>query len=368
MHVCNYRKVIILILAVLLVFSLSSCMLFPDEEVTRKVSYVNMDKLASYTTITPIRKDVEVTQEFPCVYIQLKEEELSFKLSDNYVGVVNVTKGDRVKKGDLLASLQMQDLDEEIQSLKAAIKLSEEKIKQLKDKATYDKKLIEVDYKYKNITKEERKRSIADIEVNLKGDLKAQENEIYIQNIRLKEKKKLYEDGKIYAPHDGIITFVMEDLASSLSKKDLPIIRLVNPKECAFEISGTDNIDNLKVGKTYTIDCISGSYKGTIVLVKNKKSSSKYLKINDQSTNLTLGENGTIHNKLQSRKGILTLPMGVVKEGDGFRYVYQVNKDNIKVMKKVEVGEETMEFTEIVSGLTEHDQVILDSMGGEENE
>ncbi len=368
MQECIYQKVMCFVLAMLLLCSLTSCMLLPDEKTTRKVSHVSMDKLTDYKTISPVRKDVEVTQEFSCVYKQLKEEELSFKLNDIRVSEVNVSVGAKVKKGDLLASLQIQDLDEEIHSLEAAIKLSKEIIKQLKYKADYDKEIIEIDYKYGNITQAERKRSIAEIDVNLEGDLKAKENEVYIQNLRMEEKKKYIEGAKIYAPCNGIVTFVAENLATSLSIKDLPIIKMIDPRECVFELIGTEDTTDLLVGQTYTVDCDSGSYKGTIALAKGEKSGTKYLKVNDQSISLTVNEKGTIHNKVESRKGILTLPMGVVREGDGFRYVYQVNEDNMKVMKKVEVGEETVQYTEIVKGLTENDLVIQEGMGGDENE
>ncbi len=353
-----FRRIICSILIGLFLCNLTGCMLLPKEEEERKVSFVKADELEQYSFISPERMDMEKNLDIPCVYRELEEELMSFKQGNQVVEDVFVEIGDAVTKGTLLASLRTADLDEEIKSLEESIKQIEQSVEQLKLAAESEKKYIELDYKYSKISKVERKQRVATIEDNLKINLEAKEDEMYIQNLRLKEKQEIMAGSRIYAPMDGVISYVKTELKESISQDNEAVIKMINPEKCAFEIFVTEESKYLKEGQTYTVDCDGGSYQGTIMPLTEKDPSYIYLQIKNPTMSLKVGDSGIIHYKADSRKNVLVLPTKKVHEGEGFNFVYVVNDDNIKAIHKVEIGLKTYDYVEIVSGLKDDDLVV----------
>ena len=207
------RKAMCSVLVVLLLFNLSSCMLFPKEEEERKVSFIKADKLEQYAFISPKRIDMEKYVDIPCSYRQRKEESLKFTVDGQLVEHVYCSAGDTVKKGTLLATLRTVDLEQEIMLLENAIGLMQRQIEQIKLKASYDKKYVELEYENKHIAKEEKEQRILMIEDSLKDELASKEDEKYIQTLRLKEKKE-----KLAGSRMSLLTS-----DGSLRKKRLPL-------------------------------------------------------------------------------------------------------------------------------------------------
>ena len=64
-QVSTYRQIICSIF-VRLLCNLLSCMLHPDEEVTRTVSFADTEVLKPYKTISPVREDLKKFLKFLC--------------------------------------------------------------------------------------------------------------------------------------------------------------------------------------------------------------------------------------------------------------------------------------------------------------
>ena len=353
-----FRKFMGSILIGLMLCDLTGCMLLPKEEEEHKVSYIKADVLDQYILISPQRVDIEKRTDISCIYKSVREENLSFKEDGQVVEEVYVNEGDRVKKGTLLANLRLADMEDEIKGIEDSITQTKQAINQLKLEASIEKENVEVDYKYNKISEKEKKQKISEIEYNLKSELEGKEDDIYIQNLRLKEKKEIVEGSKIYAPMDGVISYIEEELKDSLSKKDITVIKMIDSEKCAFEIYLSEQAATLKEGQTYTVDCEVGSFNGTILPYDKEKSSYIYLQIKNPPRNLSIGLSGIIHYAEDSRKNVLALPSNIVHKGEGYNFVYVINKDNIKVIQKVEVGLTTEKYAEIMSGLKEDDLVV----------
>ncbi len=353
-----YRNSLISILTGLLICNLTGCMLLPKEEQTRKVAYAKSDELEEYSLTKSQRMDLEKTLEIPCVYRQLEEESLSFHREKEMVVGVYVSKGQFVKKGMLLASLDTSTLKQEINMLEDQIEQAKQAIDQLQQKAEYDKKYIELDYKYKRVTKVEHDQTISTIEDNLETDVKSKSDEIYILNMRLEDKNETLSGSTIVAPMDGMISFVRTDLENSICEDGVAVIKLINPEKCAFEIYKSEETSFLHIGQTYSVESPVGTCEGTLLPPGKETDSYIYLKLNEIPGGLVVGDRGVLHYLADSKMNALVLPTAYVHDGEGFKFVYMLDENNIKVIRKVEVGLQTVEFTEIVSGLDENDSVI----------
>ncbi len=353
-----WQKVISTVLVGLLLCGLSGCMLLPQEKEEREVSFYKVEEIPQYSFISPERMDMEKVVDIPCVYRQKNDVQLSFNLANLRVNIVNVKSGDKVKKGTLLASLDMNDLEEEIKPLEQDIKLMKQSIEFLRLKASYDKQSAELEYKYNNITKVQMHQNIRTIEDNLKTEVEAKEDEIYIQNLMLEKKKKLLSEGKLYAPIDGVVSFVQEDLLGSLSEINSIVINMVDLSECAFEIYVSEDTGFLKTGEIYTVNCEGSSYEGTVLPQEGNKTGFIYLRLNKPPKNLSVGKNGFIRHLVAKKKNALVLPVDLIHKGEGYYFVYVVNKDNVKCIQKVEIGLKNNDYVEIVSGLKDDDKIL----------
>lgn len=352
-----FRKASISVLTVLLICNLSGCMLLPKEQEERKVTLAKADEVQEYTFISPRRMDLEKELDVGCTYRQMEQESLSFNLDDQIVNQVFVQEGDTVKKGDILATLQTEDMTSKIEEGKNTIEQVERSIKQDKQAAEAQKKQLALDYKYKKLSKAEYKRQLADVSDNLNLTLEEKEDEITIQKMRLQEEEELDKNSKILAPMDGTISYLKKDLLNSISKKGVAVFKMINPEKCAFEIFMNDDSKHLKDGQEYTVNCDGKLYTGKLMSIKGDESY-VYIRLNKTPTDLEVGTSGTIHFPVDSRKNALVLPIQLIHECEGENFVYVENEKKIKCMKKVTVGVQTTEYAEILSGLTEDDLVI----------
>lgn len=357
-RVSIYRIIMCSVLTSLLLFQLTGCMLLPKEEEERKVTFVKSDELQQYTFISPERIDLEKTVDIPCVYRQLEELNLGFQLDDHVVKGVYVNVRDAVKKGTLLAELEIGEMGDELKAMENEIESAKNAIEQIKLQASNDKENVELEYKYKHITKVEYNQRISEIQDNVKAATKEKEDAIYILNLRLKEKQDIISSSKIYAPIDGVISYVKTNLLDSMSEENIGVIKMIDPEKCAFEIYVSEDSTYLKEGETYTVEANGLSYEGVILGSDQENPSYIYLQMKEVPMNLEVGTSGAIRYLVDSRKDALVLPSKIIHEGEGFNFVYIVGDDNIKKIQKVEVGLKTEEYAEIVSGLEEDDYVI----------
>ena len=332
--ISSCRKVTYLILIGLLLCNLTGCMLLPKEEELKKVSFVKSDILDEYSFVTVERMDLEKSLNISCVYRQMQEEYLSFHVDDKEVEGVYVKIGDSVKKGSLLASLRVDELKDEINALEDSIEQIKHSISELKLKAKYDKEYVELEYKYSHLSKVEREQKILEIDDNLKSQLEGKENEITIKNLRLKEKQEILVGSKILAPIDGVVSYIMEDLENSKSQDNLAVIKMLNPEKCAFEIYNEGDASYLKVGEEYKVESEGITYEGTILPLESKKQSFLYLQPKETFTNMEVGQQGQINFVVESRKNVLALPNNVVHKAENYYFVYVIDEENIKRIKR----------------------------------
>ena len=81
-----------------------------------------------YTMETARRGDVVLSKSLNCVYVQAKEQQVSFGEGGKLIEKVHVMEGDYVKKGDLLAEVSMGTLEEDIAELEYRIAQNELKL------------------------------------------------------------------------------------------------------------------------------------------------------------------------------------------------------------------------------------------------
>lgn len=326
---------------------------------------------------------------------------------------LNFQVGSRVKKGDLIAVIDDRQILADIDNAKAQLATAEGNLRLTQD--TYPLKIKEqeaqinsikaqLDYAKINLKRSEElfKRGFATQD---EVDKNSREVNVLLANLnqaertldRLKEEFKKQLDiakanvdqskarlknleitlsyTKIYSPINGIVSQVAtqegETVVAGLSAPNL--ITILNPEKLEiWTYIDETNIGRIKVGQDveFTVDTYKDRvFKGKVDDIypqpEVKENIVYYLaivKIKPEDA-LSLKPDMTAHVKIytETRKNVLLVPNEAIKFEDGNYVVYQGDEKK-RIAKKVKIGVRDDRNTEIIEGLKEGEEVLIENI------
>lgn len=302
------------------------------------------------------------------------------KVGTRATGTLNRLKfqvGDYVKKGDLIVEIDDREILANIRNAEAAVEqqrrdLDAKRAQDLYNQMNYEReqRLLTREYTTKDsVERAKRELDVSRAQVEL-GKAKVREAEE-----KLKALKVSHSYTKIYAPISGYISSVAtqegETVVSGLSAPNL--ITVIDPTklEMWIYVDETD-IGRVKPGLNveYWVDAYRDRiYKGVIDRIypqpEIKENIVYYLAIVriDPDDALTLKPEMTSHVRIiiEEKANVIVVPNGAIRFEDRKNVVYVRSKDKT-VRQEVVPGVRDQSYTEITSGLTEGQQIIVPSM------
>jgi len=302
------------------------------------------------------------------------------KVGTRATGTLNRLKfqvGDYVKKGDLIVEIDDREILANIRNAEAAVEqqrrdLDAKRAQDLYNQTNYEReqRLLTREYTTKDsVERAKRELDVSRAQVEL-GKAKVREAEE-----KLKALKVSHSYTKIYAPISGYISSVAtqegETVVSGLSAPNL--ITVIDPTklEMWIYVDETD-IGRVKPGLNveYWVDAYRDRiYKGVIDRIypqpEIKENIVYYLAIVriDPDDALTLKPEMTSHVRIiiEQKANVIVVPNGAIRFEDRKNVVYVKSKDKT-VRQEVVPGVRDQSYTEITSGLTEGQQIIVPSM------
>jgi HlyD family secretion protein len=299
------------------------------------------------------------------------------KVGTRATGILNKLKyqvGDYVKKGDLIVEIDDREIQANLRNAEAVVEeqrmdLDAKKAQDVYNKTNYEReqRLLAKEYTTKdNVEKAKRELDVSRAQVEL-GKAKVREAQE-----KLKALKVSHSYTKIYSPISGYISSVAtqegETVVSGLAATSL--ITIIDPTklEMWIYVDETD-IGRVKPGLKveYWVDAYRDKvYKGVIDRIypqpELKENIVYYLAIVkiDPSDAVTLKPEMTSHVKIviEQKSNVLVVPNGAVRFEDRKNVVY-VKSGGKMVRQEVIPGVRDQRFTEIVSGLTEGQEIIV---------
>lgn len=336
---------------------LTGCALLPDEEI-RPSPVVHTMAKTEYELEIATKRDLVNFKNINCTYEQLKDEALSFGIGDLGVSKVYVETGDEVKKGDLLAELHMGDIDDQIYRLRHQIKVNEITLDYTKElmRLEIEKQLLL--FENGSLNQELYHKEVANIRDSYTATINNIEETLYLDNLALDANKAKRDQGRIYAGMDGIVTYVKPALLWRDSIKDEVVIRVIDNKQFAFK-ADTEYSSYFQEGDIVDITLrLGGKVYEAKVTHDRENPNIIYFELLEPVFELGVGARGTVTLILEEKNDVLSVSKGAIRSTEEFQYVYYLNEDGIRSMKKVTVGMETSEFVEITSGLETGDIII----------
>ena len=267
--------------------------------------------------------------------------------------------GDVVKKGQVIAQLEQEDLRAKVNEAKMNLKVIDANLELSQKSLQRMQNLYAKDYVSKDIVDVAERDYKAAI---------AQANQIR-ETIRFNETQMSYAD--IYAPISGVIASVTTQQGETVSASSLNVPTFVtivdlNRLEIYAYVDETD-IGKIKPGldATFTVDSFPDKdFKGkvtaiypkatiqdnvvyyiTIISIENPEGKLKP----DMTVNATI--------LLNKRENVLAVPNKAIKR-EGGKKVVTVLENNKPVQKAVRTGWKDSAYTEITDGLKEGDKVV----------
>lgn len=359
------EKIIIFILLFVLTLGLSGCNLAPNEEVLPDAPIIKTREIKPYRSVEVIQGDIIERVKVDCIYNAFDTEQLKFAISGKRIDHIYVSEGDYVEAGDLLADIEMSDLNEQIDKYIKSIELLEIRLsneKALKELAMRNYTMLSNTEGYQEQLGKKYETEI----LNYEDSINKLTNDIYIEQMRYESLKEEIKNRQIIAGINGIVSYVASFNRYDTSDKDKNVISIYDPDTMVFVVNNPDP-DLFKEGNSISVMTSGIEYKGTVIRPDEpedtdepkKKINEAYIKVEDKDNLLQSGDRGVITFTLTELYDVLYLPSVAVHEEDGKAFVYVEDKGGFKSMKEVVIGFQADRKVEIISGLEKGDSVII---------
>jgi HlyD family secretion protein len=298
------------------------------------------------------------------------------------IAKLRVKKGERVSKGQILLELWDDDLHAQEGLAQEQLKVSQSRVQEVcglaeaaereakRSQELRDKGFISVQMLDKALTEAAARKAACN---SAKGDIDQSRSRITMAQATLQRMT-------LRAPFDGVVADISGELGEYATPSPpgiltIPAIDLIDDS-CLYVSAPIDEVDaaKLKIGQRsrITLDAIKGrSFAGKVrriapyVLDLEKQARTVEVEVEfeklAQDENLLVGYSADVEIVYDARPQVLRVPTQTMLEGNRVLLL----KDGVLEERKLMTGLSNWEFAEVLSGLSEGDQVVssLDRAG-----
>lgn len=337
------RGLLLLVLSVALAVTASGCGLLPDEDEEEVLPTINPPKLSQKPVYT-VTTDTLESRVRGIGELKSREQEAMFFIDDGKrIKDVYVKPGDAVSAGQLLAELDVSDMERDLRQRQLRFRQNE-------------LQMIEILRKADEMEPEQLEQAKIDFElareelVNLEGKI---------------------SDAKLYASIDGtVISVSIAKGDTSGAYKTIMTIADLKQLTVAATIS-KDDLRQIAVGMETIVNInAAGEFRGKVAQLptatttqnsnETTDSLDKYLLVNIEPfpEGLNLGTPLSVIVVTNRRENVTVIPSAALRTHSGRNYVQVEEEDGTKREVDVEVGQQTSTLVEIINGLTPGQKVV----------
>src|SRR5579864_263098 len=326
-------------------------------------------------------------------FIPYQNVELHAKVA-GYIKHINVDIGDHVRKGQVLAVLEIPELVAEVQESEAGVHHAEEEIQKAQSdvsRAEADHVALHANAERLINTNKQRPGLIAEQELDdatakdraseaqvaaSKSALAAAKQQLAVAKANYEHYTALSEYAKITAPYDGVITWRFSDTGSLVqagtsSSSGLPVVTLAQINVLRLRIPVPESLAaKVRAGDTadVTVQATGEHFTGKVTrftdaLDTSTRTMQVEIDVPNPQYHLQPGMYADVHLNANSRPNVLTVPIEAIRRGENNTSVLVVDDQNRVQARDVQLGVESSRDAEIVAGLKEGEKVIVGNLG-----
>lgn len=299
-------------------------------------------------------------------------EELSF-IEDGMLGEFNVTTGDLVQEGQVLATLDIEAVNDQIKALETemeqAARLGEFSDRKLNAELEIAKIELEVLQKSQDVSKNElraKEIQIQQLETELAQTQELRQLELQNQTRKLAELNRKLSNAEIIAPFSGRIVYLssaekgsrMESYSTVICIADENRLHISSEYISEQIVNAADKVYAKVADKEYAISYVPLDMNEYVSLVLSGETMKTSFTVDEEIPDITTGQYVAIMLLDSYKTDVLVIPSNTLYRDEKGYYVYKI-VDNQRIRQDVTVGVTSEIEVEIVEGLQEGDVVYV---------
>ena len=338
-----------------------------------------------------IADSLEIASEFQ----PFQEVDVYAKVS-GYIQKLYVDYGTRVKQGQLLAVLEIPELQQQLQQDEASVRRSDQELTRAREdlnRAQSAYTVAHLTYTRLADVQKSRPELVAQQEIDVaKGkdleadaDVSAQkaalagaEQALLVAKAALGKDQAMFDYARMTAPFDGVITQIyartgaLLPAGTSSNKGDSALCRLAQNSLLRLVIPVPERaVPTIQIGQSVAV-AVSGvnrTFEGKIVRFSDQidmttRTMHTEVDVPNPKYELVSGMYASVKIPLRTAAKVLTLPVQAIQAGEsGKGTVLVVNGNNKVESRNVVLGLQSASDVEITSGLQENETVIFGAQG-----
>jgi len=352
-------------------------------------------KAVTAAVVKVARQDLTNSLEIASELEPFQEIEVYAKVS-GYIKKLHVEWGTHVKQGQLLAELEIPELQQQIQQDEAAVRRSEQdhlRAQEELNRAESAYNVAHLSYTRLADVQKSRPELVAQQEIDVahgmdieasagvsaaRDALSASQQEMISAKAALEKNRAMFAYSRMTAPFEGVVTEIyaytgaLLPAGTSSNKGTLALCRLSQNNILRLVIPVPERaVADIRAGEIVAIE-MSGTKKtfnGEIARFSGQidaqtRTMHTEVQVPNPKYELVPGMYASVKIPLHSARNVLTIPVqAVVSAGEGQGSVLLVKSDNRLEKRSVKLGLQSTTHFEVLSGLQQDDVVIFGEQG-----
>ena len=391
------RKLILLTLSVLLTGAAAlfngSCSRASKVEATGSTTPDASTVAVAKATVEGLSRGLNLTAEFK----PFQEVDLMAKVA-GYVKKINVDVGDRVREGQVLATLEIPEMADDRARAQAGVDRSQAEVARAKDQIQQAESAHEIAHlSYTRLAEVSKQKAglvaqqeiddahskdlVAEAQVSAaKSNLAAAEEQVHVNGAELQKIKTLFDYTSVTAPFAGVVTKRYADTGSMLqagtasNTQALPLVRLSENSLLRLILPVPESaVPTVHIGQQVEVrvPTLNRSFPGRVARFAEKvslatRTMDTEVDVPNPSLILIPGMYAEVNLTLDSRAHVVVVPVPAIEVGsdESSGQVFVVTPENLIDVRKVKLGLQTSTKVEILSGLQAGEMVVIGNRAG----
>lgn len=345
--------------------------------------------------VTPVtRRPVARTLTMSSELVPFQEIDV-FAKESGYVSKLYVDYGSKVHAGELLAVLEIPELQAQLQEDEAAIKSASDQVGTAQhqlNRVEAQRNVYHLQYTRLNNVAESKPGLVAQQEVDdaqgkdlaaqaqveaAKANLESVQSQLMVSQSKLVHDKALFDYSRITAPFSGVVTQRYANLgtlmqAGTTSSTAMPLVKLSEEGLYRLVIPVPETyVQYIKVGDPVNVkvNAVNRDFPGKIARFSfdvNGSTRTMHTEVDVPNPNGVLlpGVYAEATLTLDRRGDALVVPLQAVNQTGAQGTVYIVNSDDKVEPRTIVLGLQTENYVEVLSGLKEGERVVISDTSG----
>lgn len=310
-----------------------------------------------------------------------------------YIRVIRVDVGDRVKEGQVLAELEIPELSAQLAGTDAMVRRAQEEIRRAKsdvERAQSAHSAAHSGYIRLKQAADSRSGLVAQQEVDdsqakdleseaqvasAQAEVSAAQQQLEVAEANQKQYGALSNYSHIVAPFAGVITKRFADTGAliqagtSSNTQAMPLVRLAQTSKLRLVLPIPESVSGqIQLGQPVKVrvQALNRDFEGKVSrfadsLDRQTRTMETEIDFENSNGELIPGMYAEAVLSLREKKDVLTVPIEAVSRDGNEGTALLVNSRNTIEERHLKLGVESGTRIEVISGLSEHDRVVIGS-------